>query len=442
MKFLFFLFFLTSQIWANANVFETLLKKVEQGYKVQTDEDKQRQKQFLSEVKEQQKKLQALELELKHKHQLSKKLSNQINTNEKGLEKLTEKLQLLSGDLGELFGTIKQVSSDVKVYVKSSITSAQYPKRVEFLNNITTNTQIPDIQELKKLWYIMLQEIIASGEIVQFKTKIISDKSTKNKELVTRIGNFNAITKYAFLHYNTDEKIFTAPSYQPGFNALQTINSYVDSKKTIENAVIDPTKGVILDMLSQKPTFKERIKQGGIIGYIIITLAFIGILFALGKYLWLGTLNHKIAKQLKDLSQIRENNPLGKILKTYEQSANNTLSDLEYKIDETFYKQIPPLLSGFSMIKLFAATAPLLGLLGTVTGMILTFQSITLFGTNDPKLMAGGISQALITTMLGLIAAIPLLFAHTLLNAKAKKIITILEQNSAELIAKKIDENV
>ena len=89
---------------------------------------------------------------------------------------------------------------------------------------------------------------------------------------------------------------------------------------------------------------------------------------------------------------------------------------------------------------MFANTATLLGLLGTVTGMIATFQSITLFGTGDPKLMAGGISQALITTVLGLIAAIPLLLLHNFVATRSKDLVQILEERSAGMVASRAEK--
>jgi biopolymer transport protein ExbB len=79
--------------------------------------------------------------------------------------------------------------------------------------------------------------------------------------------------------------------------------------------------------------------------------------------------------------------------------------------------------------------APLMGLLGTVTGMIQTFQVITLYGAGDPKMMAGGISQALITTVLGLVVAIPMVLIHTLVGGQSRKIINIINSQSAGIVA-------
>ncbi len=438
MKYLFLLFILVTSIFANNSdkVFQELLEKVKVGYKIQTTQDKKREKKFLLDVKAQKNMLLESTKKIQKAKKISKFFKNTIKENEIKLQSLSNDLDLASGDLGELFGTVKQVSSDMNVHIKASLISSQFPKRKEFLKELISKDALPDIKELEKLWYIMFQEIIESGKVVKYKTKVISKEGTQKVENIIRFGNFNAISNNSFLKYNASNSLFVEPSFQPNRKYISLIKEYFNSNEKISEIAIDPTRGNILDIISQKPNLEQRISQGGIIGYIIIALGVIGLLFALIKYVWLCSIKIKIKKQLKDRNNIRVNNPLGRILKVYNKNKHIDEVDLEYKIDEAFCKEVPSIQSGFSMIKLFAATTPLLGLLGTVTGMILTFQSITLFGTSDPKLMAGGISQALITTMLGLIAAIPLLFAHTFLSSKAKKIISILEQTSISFLNK------
>ena len=444
MKYILLSLFVISNLLATQNdqVFKELLEKVKSGYKEQTLEDKQREQNFLNDVKNQQKMLNQMKNNVKKAKDTSNRLKTTIKTNEANLQKLAKELELASGDLGELFGTVKQVSSDMNVHIKNSLISSQFPGRKEFLQELSSKKELPNIDELEKLWFITFQEIIESGKIVKYTTDIISKEGTKSTQEIIRIGNFNAISEDSFLKYNTSNSLFIEQIFKTGYGYRSQISEYFNENEKIAETVVDPTRGVLLDMMSQKPDAQQRLSQGGAIGFIIVILGFVGILFAIYKYINLSLVYKKVKKQLKDTSVIQTNNPLGRILQSYEANKNMSHGDLEYKVDEAFYKEIPSIQSGFSMIKLFAATTPLLGLLGTVTGMILTFQSITLFGTSDPKLMAGGISQALITTMLGLMAAIPLLFAHTLLNSKSKKLINILEQNSIALIAKKIDSNV
>ena len=152
----------------------------------------------------------------------------------------------------------------------------------------------------------------------------------------------------------------------------------------------------------------------------------------------LGRVAGKVNRQLREPGNANANNPLGRVLLAAGDSGERDIDAIELLLDEAILRETPALQRGLGLLKLLAAVAPLLGLLGTVTGMILTFQSITLFGTGDPKLMAGGISQALVTTVLGLVVAIPLLFSHTLLSSRSRTLIQILDEQSAGLIASQV----
>ncbi|HIE53574.1 MAG TPA: MotA/TolQ/ExbB proton channel family protein, partial [Chromatiaceae bacterium] len=184
---------------------------------------------------------------------------------------------------------------------------------------------------------------------------------------------------------------------------------------------------------------KERIEQGKEVGYLIIGLAIFGFLMAVYRFVALGVTSMKVRAQLKRADQPKKNNPLGRVLLAWKENQEADLDTLERKIDEAVVKEVPRLQRGLSIIKILAVIAPLLGLLGTVTGMIQTFQSITLFGTGDPKLMAGGISQALITTVLGLMAAIPLTFLHALVASSSRSLVQVLEEQSAGIIARQAE---
>ena len=198
---------------------------------------------------------------------------------------------------------------------------------------------------------------------------------------------------------------------------------------------VDPSKGQILGLLIQTPGIGERINQGGFVGYLIILIGLLGVAMSLWRMKYLKDEGDAINRQLKS-SEPSNDNSLGRILSIYKENQGIDPETLELKVDEAILREVPQLEKYHSIIKVFAAVAPLMGLLGTVVGMIVTFQALTLFGTGDPKLMAGGISQALVTTMLGLIVAIPLVFLHSILTSWSTSLIEILEEQSAGLIAK------
>jgi biopolymer transport protein ExbB len=135
----------------------------------------------------------------------------------------------------------------------------------------------------------------------------------------------------------------------------------------------------------------------------------------------------------------RADNPLGRVLRVYEENQSADVEKLGLKLDEAILKETPALERGIMLLKVLSVVAPLLGLLGTVTGMIKTFQAITLFGTGDPKLMAGGISEALVTTVLGLVTAIPLLLLHSVVSTRSKNLVQVLDEQSVGLVAERAE---
>ena len=131
------------------------------------------------------------------------------------------------------------------------------------------------------------------------------------------------------------------------------------------------------------------------------------------------------------------NNPLGRVMKVGNDNLDKDIETLELKLAEAIMSERPAIERGINVVKIISVVAPLAGLLGTVTGMIVTFQQITLFGTGDPKIMAGGISQALVTTVLGLVVAIPTTLAHSFLQSSARSVVDVLEEQATGIVAEK-----
>jgi len=197
---------------------------------------------------------------------------------------------------------------------------------------------------------------------------------------------------------------------------------------------IDPTAGGVLSTYKSRPNVVERIQQGGIVGYLIIALGIIGLLISLERMIVLSVASRKVTAQLNS-STLSDDNALGRVLGTYAENQSADVETLELKMSEAIFKETPALNRALLFIKIISVVAPLMGLLGTVVGMINTFQAITLYGTGDPKLMAGGISQALMTTVLGLCVAIPTVLLHTIVSGRSKRILQILQEQSAGIVA-------
>ena len=367
---------------------------------------------------------------------LSQRLISEFDENEKILSELEEKLTLKLGNLGEMFGVVKQVSGQTRGEFKNSITNIDNPNRDLFLKNLAESKKLPDLADISGLWVELLKEIRNAETIKAFKTEVLSADGDNSELEVLRIGTFSITQDGNFLKHLIDtNQVEFLPSQPSGVNKRK-LRRLQGSSEGVYEVDIDPTRGAILDKLIQKKTFFQRIADGGFVGYVIILLGLGGVALASERIYVLRNTLESIREQ-ENSSDIIQDNLLGSLLQTAKENLNESLDSLELILDEKIQSITPTIEIRVKAIKLIATVAPLLGLLGTVIGMIETFQAITLFGTGDPKLMAGGISQALVTTMLGLIVAAPLLFMHSYAENYSKSIISFLEEKASGIVANK-----
>lgn len=348
------------------------------------------------------------------------------------------------GSLKELFGHLTSTAGDLRATLDTSLVSAQYPNRGDFMaeliEKMNSETKLPTLEEIEKLWYELQRETIESGKVVKFTAEVSDPAGNKTTQEIVRIGNYNLIAGGKYLTYEGKTGNISELSRQPngqdkGANALQAASS------GFVKVGIDPTGpagGSLLKALINSPNLVERWHQGGVVGYVITAVFGIALIISLWRWLALMSIGGAVRKQLKSKAA-NPKNALGRILKVAEDNPNIDGESLELKLEEAVLKERPSVEGWLGSIKIISMVAPLLGLLGTVTGMIQTFQAITIYGAGDPKAMAGGISGALVTTVLGLIVAIPTVLIHTFLNSKAKGIVHILDEQSAGLIAEKIE---
>ena len=435
-KFLLLFIFITSQLFALD--LSHLLEEITKESNKELIQEKKRLQKFITNKNNQQDILNKTKNSLKIENKNTVKLKNIIDKNEKLLAKKEALLNNKVGDLGEMFGSVRQTSSDFLTNFQNSLSASQSPEKEMAFNKFANTKKLPNTNEIKKFWHTMLDEIIKSGQVSRYSTNIILSNGEKEIAIVTKVGQFAAVSSGKYLNYDNDIKALVELSTQPSQSIQNTALKFEETNGELANIVIDPTKGSLLSLLDLNPTILDRVNQGGIVGYIILFLGFFGLVFALYKIVFLTIDKRAINKQIKNLSTPNGNNSLGKIAIAFYKNKDKQITDLEISINEAILKEVNRIKSGESFIKLLAAVTPLLGLLGTVTGMIATFQAITLFGTGDPKLMAGGISTALITTVLGLITAIPLLFAYTYLASSSNKIASILEEQSIGMLAKNL----
>ena len=424
---------------------DMLLELVKEGKSKEQAENDRREDEFISARNRQGEILAAEQRELARQERIADELEEVFIANQEKLRIAEEAYLKQLGSLNELFGHMQSISTDSRVTFETSLTAAEFGKEREtFLGDLTSkmgeSTELPTILEIERVWYEIMREMKATGEVVRFNTNVINVDGSQAECDVVRIGVYNAVCGSSYLEY-----VPSKGQYQ--FLARQPAGRYTGSASRVSNAdaasgyvsfSVDPSGpsgGALLANLIQNPSLLERINQGGLIGYIILLIGGITLLFAIYKYVSLFLLGRAVDEQLTSSSY--GDNPLGRVLSVGETHMKDAIDRLELKLAESIMAERPAIERGISFVKIVSVVAPLAGLLGTVTGMIITFQQITLFGTGDPKIMAGGISQALVTTVLGLVVAIPTTLAHSFLQSSARSVVDVLEEQATGIVAEK-----
>lgn len=429
---------------AGAQSLEELAQIVRKAANTEAEINQEREARFVRERNNQNNLLAQARQELAEENARSDRLRDEYDQNERSLAELETTLAERMGNLGELFGVVRQSSGDVQAALDDSMVTAQMPGRTQFLSDLAQRRELPTVPELRQLWSAMVTEVAESGKVVKFSAPVERTNGEKQNLEIVRLGVFNAVSNGQFLDWDTSKSrenlIELARQPAARFRAMAQDLQSASSGDFVPFSV-DFTRGQILRAVVQSKTPMERVKEdGGPVGYVIIGVGIFGLLMCLWKALSLYTTGGKISRQIKN-EAADKSNPLGRVLSVYTDNPDTDIETLELKLDEAILRETAPIETGLSFIKVLYVVAPLLGLLGTVVGMIATFQMITLFGTGDPRMMAGGISTALVTTVLGLVVAIPLTLLHSALQGKAKALIQVLEEQAAGIIARLAEQS-
>ena len=429
--------------FAQINSIQELLNQVRSDAAEQQRINQQRVAEFQANANEQTSELQRARSELAQLEAQARRVEANFQANQNQIDALKGELTAAQGEFGEVFGLARSMAGEFKSTLDRSLITAQYPNRTEVLGRVAESDALPSTADLNAIWQTMLTEMEEQRQVETFTAPVAG---TEGQSDVTRVGPFVAFNSNGdFLQYNPpsangeDLPLLSLLPAQPG-GAIQSAASNVLSADAGEvvYAPIDPTRGELLKTFDLRPGPWERAMQGGPIGMIIIGLGAITAILGILLIVRLFLIRMAVAGQ-KRKSQPSKSNALGRVMLAYEGVQNADADTVELKLDEAILQESPKLEFGLNFIKLIAGIAPLLGLLGTVTGIIHTFQAMMIYGAGDPQLMAGGISVALVTTMLGLIVAIPLLIIHSFAASLARGVQSTLEEQSAGIVARHVE---
>ena len=440
-----------------ASSLDDLLRLVEERRVVESTEHRQREQRFQNDKAQQAQMLANARSERVREERRSNRLETQFDENEIRIGSLQEQLDNRLGSLRELFGVLQQVAGDTRGLFEGSIISAEFPNRGEWLGELAANmgtaSKLASIEEMETLWFELQREMTESARISRFPATVIRANGDHEEMDVVRVGAFGLVAQGEYLNYDPHDGSLADLPRQPSARFTNTVEDLEEAEPgEVVTFAVDPTRGSLLALLIQAATVGERVGslfggiangecylpfcdgQGGYVGAVIILGGIVGVLLAIERLVSLSVIGTKVNAQ-KRTETPSDDNPLGRVLNVYHQNTAVDVETLELKLGEAILVETPHITRNITLIQVISVVAPLVGLLGTVIGMILTFQAITLFGTGDPKTMAGGISTALMTTVLGLCVAIPTTLLHAIVAQRSRSVIHVLEEQTQGIIA-------
>ena len=423
-----------------ASPMQDLLSQVQQAAQAQQQLDAAREAQFLKARDQQAALVAQAEAELHAEQSRSDALRGEYENGQRTLAQLQTQLQAASADRGQVDAAVRDAARDFAAIAGDSLISAQLSGRREALAKLADPAAALTLAQLRSLWFLLEQQLVESGRVVRFPASYAMPDGSVQSGEVLRIGEFVALADDHLLVPAPGSDQLAALSHQPG-DVAHLAAHYQATFSGLAPMLVDPSRGALMRLQAARPSVLERIRQGGWVGYVIIVLGVVALALALYQLAYLMEVHRRVQQQLSQAAAPRPDNPLGRVLSSVSAEAvSQDPEALETRLSEAVLREAPRLERFQPFLRVVVAAGPLLGLLGTVTGMILTFQVITEVGAGDPKLMAGGISQAMVTTVLGLIVAIPILFINSLLSARSRVLIQILDEQSAGLLARRLEE--
>lgn len=430
----------TAQAQTSPSGLDALLNQVRESAQQTSKLNQEREQRFIKNKNEQAALLAKAEAERSVVEARVAGVKARFDANQREIAALKTQLGARAGDFTQVYAAARSSATDMRAILAESFVNAQFPQRLEKLDAIAKNPALPSINQLEAFWFTLQQEMTEQGRSARFKAEVIDPLGAKSTAEVVRVGAFTAFSGRDYLTVPDGGGALRALPRQPERSDRSLAEDFAEETSGLAPILIDPTRGALLALQVERPSVEERIHQGGWPGYVIIFVGLLATIVAVYQLVFLLRIDASVRRQLAAPQQPSTDNPLGRVLQVFKNDVEKHDPEvLELRLSEAVLKETPDIERFQQFIRLVIAAGPLLGLLGTVAGMIETFQVITEAGSSDPKLMAGGISKAMIATVLGLGIAIPLLFINAILASRSRAIIQILDEQSAGLLAERIE---
>jgi biopolymer transport protein ExbB len=417
---------------------DQLLDQVKNAAQQNAGQNQQREAQFRQAADQQAQILASAKQALAAEASNEQALEAKFESNKKALDDLNNQIRTREGDYSQVFDQVRQAAGNLKTTLDASMTSTQYPGRGVFLAKLAESSDLPTPDDLHKLWFLMQQELTAEGQVSKFAATVSHEDGSQEQASVVRVGVFTAVNGDSFLRYVPETGALVQPDRQPDGHWRSLAGSLSGATSGVQAMAVDPSGGDLLRSLANQPSFMERVAQGHTTGWIIIVLGLVGLLIILERGAYLVLVGGKIKAQMGS-SKADLGNPLGRILSVFNESKADDADTLGLRLDETLLRERPVIEARLGLLRILALVAVLLGILGTVAGVMNTFQTMNLFGAGGTQ-VATGIGSALVPTWLGLLVATILLFAHGMLTARSEQLMHTLEEQSAAILAARAEK--
>jgi len=408
-----------------------------------------------AEILAEQGKLEAVIAELEGKKkavdEINAGLKQRYDESEKKIAQIQKRAEEIKNESDELAGSVRGIAQDLGVALSQSMVSGESPGRKKVLDPLVTQMQFPSLENVQKMGDVLFDEISRNGKLSVTTLTYVDAAGKETRGEVTRIGNFNALWHtgggVGYLEYAPAKEAFTQFSAKVPSSYIREAQRFIEDKSAM-GLYIDPSSGGAFRFISDMPDWWEELKSGGSLMWPICFVGILGVIIAFERLLVLLRESKKTQQLSATVTPViqqgkweealqlcsRSTAGLARVLTAGINHRQEAPEVLESVIEEAIQGTMKPLDRNMASLQIIAVVAPLLGLLGTVTGMIATFQMLTIYGSGDPRMMSGGISEALITTEYGLFIAIPIILVHGYFQGRVNGIINTLEEKSMMLV--------